>query len=93
MVSHIFKRHVTLRPMVASKDLESQEPRALGDSRDWEDAGTNIRHDGDGLWRSELCVQAGPFLQATTQWKMDGPPQTDAPSPPLREEALDLLRP
>lgn len=76
MVNHIFKRHVTLRPRVATKDLESQGERLLGDSRDWEGAGTKIHHDGDGPWRSELPVQSGPFLQATTRWRMDGASET-----------------
>jgi hypothetical protein len=76
MVNHTFKRHVTLRPRVATQDLESLGERLLGDSRDWEDAGTPICHDGDGPWRSEISVQSGPFLQATTRWKMDGASET-----------------
>jgi hypothetical protein len=76
MVDHIFKRHVTLRPRVATMDLEFQGERLLGDSGDWEVAGIRIRHDGDGPWRSELSVQSGPFLQATIGWKMDGASET-----------------
>ncbi len=82
MVEHIFKRHVTLRPIPTPTTLKAPEQRVLGDSPDWEEAGTEIRQGGESASPSALP----PFLQAMTRWKLEGTTRDGAP--PSRDEEV-----
>jgi hypothetical protein len=84
MIDHIIKPHVTLRPTERAK--APPEHRILGDSSALNEAGAEIRHEGDGEWRNETPVEPAPFLQAMAQWKMEGPSGTGARPLPLRDE-------
>jgi len=82
IVEHIFKRHITLRPIVTTKPLKSPEQRVLGDSRDWNEVGTETHQVGDEPWRSGLPLDPAPFLQAMNQWKLEGTtPKGPLPGP------------
>lgn len=92
-MEHVFKRHVTLRPVVATTTLKAPEQRVLGDSGDWDEMGTEIRQEGDGLWRSGLPLQAGTFVQAMSQWKWEGPSQGGILPPPTPDAEVRFLDP
>ena len=93
MVEHVFKRHVTLQPVVVAKTLKSPEQRVLGDSGDWDTVEAVLPQAGDGSWRNEVPLTPGAFLQAMRQWKLEGIPHTAALPQPSRGEELSSLDP
>ena len=78
MIDHIVHKHVTLR--TPSGEKAPPNPRTLGDSPAWNDAGAEVRQEGEGP------LEATPFLQAMAQWKIEGPSALGAHPLPTRDE-------
>ena len=45
----------------------------LGDTKDWNEVNLGSRHEGAGWWRTEVPLEVGPFLQASTEWTLKEP--------------------
>jgi len=84
MIDHTVHRYVTLRTPSGAKAPPTS--RTLGDPPAWNDAGAEIRPEGEGRWRSEGPLESAPFLQAMAQWKIEGPSALGARPLPARHE-------
>ena len=52
------KRSSRRVPLIV-KDTIADEVRVTGDFTDWTRDGIRLSHDGDGLWRTVLCLEPG----------------------------------
>ena len=59
-----------LAPLVKTPDR--QEQRKEGDCRNLGEGEAELRHEGDGGWRTEAIMQPSTYLQAADQWKTEG---------------------
>jgi hypothetical protein len=84
MADPVSIKAVILPAAIVVKTPESTEQRLTGDCKPLGEQETPLGHEGDGVWRSEVLMDPGTFLQATSQWKMVGPPRDAAKPQPLR---------
>jgi len=88
MIDPIVKKHGSLRTPSGAK--APPDSRTLGDSPGWNDADSEILHEGKD------ALKPVPFLQAMALWKLEGPSKVNARPRPSRDEdpsSLDRLGP